>query len=211
MHWKIAGFIVLFLFAFSSLTPAQKNEVSLSVGAVATSDQQTTFGGLTCPINFPNCNGPFTTRFSTNVALEGAYTREIFNFHVASLGAEFPIVGVPHQDVTLVVNGRTTAASQSSLFFTPSARIKFLPSGPISPFFSLGGGLAHHDAGGSVTRGALQFGGGVDFKTPLPHLAIRAEVRDFWARGINESSVISHVTPERQHNVFGGAGIVFKF
>jgi len=64
---------------------------------------------------------------------------------------------------------------------------------------------------GSQTRGAFQFGGGLDFKTPLPHIGLRAEVRDFWARGINESGGIAQVSPERQHNLFAGGGIVIKF
>ena len=206
MHWKTAGFIVL-LFALSPFALAQKNEVSLSVGALATSDQQ----AFTCFLNISTCNGPFNIHFSTTVALEGDYVRQVFNFRLASVGAEFPIVGVPSQEVTTTFNGIILTAHQSSVFFTPSARIKFLPSASISPFLSFGGGLAHHNAARSTTNGALQFGGGVDFKTPLPHLAIRAEVRDFWARGLEQSNTFTHVSPERQHNLFGGAGLVIKF
>jgi hypothetical protein len=206
MYGKTARLIIL-LFALSSLTMAQKNEVSLSAGALAKSDQQT----FTCQIGSPTCFGPFNTSTSTSVALEAGYVRQVFTFRIASVGAEFPLVGVPHQDITTTFNGFLTTATQSSVFFTPSARIKFLPSGAISPFLSLGGGWAHYDATDSVTRGALQFGGGVDFNTPLPHLGIRAEVRDFWARGIVENSNFLRVTPERQHNVFGGAGIVIRF
>ena len=196
MHWKTAGLVVL-LFALSPFALAQKNEVSLSAGAIGTSDQQ----AFACFVNIPTCNGPFNTTFSTSLALEADYVRQVFNFRVASLGAEFPIVGVPRQDVSTTFDRFLVTAHQSSWFFTPSARIKFLPSGPISPFLSLGGGLAHHEGAGSRTRGALQFGGGVDFKTPLPHFGIRAE----------ESSAFTRVTPERQHNLFGAAGLVFKF
>ena len=206
MHWKTAGLVVL-LFALLPFALAQKNEVSLSAGAVATSDQQ----AFACFINPTPCIGPFHISYSTAFALAADYVRQVFNFRMASLGAEFPIVGVPRQDVTTTFNGFFVTTHQSSLFFTPSARIKFLPSGAISPFLSFGGGLAHHDAARSVTRGALQFGGGVDFKTPLPHLGIRAEVRDFWAGGLQESSAFTRVTPERQHNIFGGAGLVIKF
>jgi len=214
MQGKNAGFIIVVCFALSSLALAQKNEFALSVGAVATSDQQTTLLGITCPVGFPNCTGPFNTSTSTGIAFEGVYTRRLFNFHIASVGVEFPILGVPSRDVTTnrtPIGALPFTVSQWSLFFTPSVQIRFLPSGRISPFFSLGGGLAHHDAASSITRGALQFGGGADFKTPLPHLAIRAEIRDFWARGFAESSRFFAVSPERLHNVFAGAGIVFKF
>ena len=206
MHWKTAAVVVL-LSAHSSFALAQKNEVSLSAGALSTSDQQ----AFACFINISTCNGPFNTRFSTSIALEGNYVRQVFNFRVASLGAEFPIVGVPSQEVTSTFNRFLVSTHQSAFFFTPSARIKFLPSGRISPFLSLGGGLAHHDAARSRTTGALQFGGGVDFKTPLPHLGIRAEVRDFWAAGLQETSAFARVTPERQHNIFGGGGLVIRF
>jgi hypothetical protein len=210
------------LFAVSTFALAQKNEVSLSVGAVATPDQQIVEIGLTCPVGFPNCGGPLNTSTSTGVAFAGSYTRQLFNFHIASLGVEFPIVGVPSRDETsqfigavpvglppFVTQPRTV--SESSVFFTPSARIKFLPSRAVSPFFSIGGGWAHFETTSSINRGALQFGGGVDFKTPLPHIGIRAEARDFWARRFAESGGIVQVSPERLHNVFAGAGIVFKF
>lgn len=209
MSQKIVGEFILIL-AFSIFASAQKNEVSLSVGAMATSDQQTQLQGVTCPVGVPDCAGPFTTSIGTSVAFEGDYVRQIFNFRLVSVGVEFPLVGVPHQDATTAAL-RTITFSSSSVFFTPSARIEFLPSGRVSPFFSLGGGFAHYDALGSVNRGALQFGGGADFKTPLPHFAIRLEVRDFWAKGSAESSGNFSVSPERLHNVFGGGGVVFKF
>jgi hypothetical protein len=225
MHRKIAGLIVL-LFAVSTPVLAQKNDVSFSIGAVATSSQTTIFVGLFCTIGNPNCGGPFNTSTSAGVAFEGAYARQVFNLGgAASLGVELPLVGVPGRDLNVKLLGvPLTTFSQSSLFFTPSARIKFLPSSPVSPFFSLGGGLAHHGggvnqgifqfgsgAGSAINRGALQFGGGVDFKTPLPHIGLRVEVRDFWARGFDESTGNTQVSPERQHNIFAGGGIVFRF
>jgi hypothetical protein len=194
-------------FALSTFALGQKNDFSLSVSAVATSDQQIR------PL-FGATSGPITHSTSTGVAFEGAYTRRIFDFHAASIGVEFPILGVPDRDVTPRVVGLPPflSFSQSSLFFTPSAQVRFLPSGRVSPFLSLGGGLVHaKEPGNSVTRGALQFGGGVDFKTPLPHLAIRGEVRDFRARAFAQSSVGFRITPERLQNVFAGAGVVFRF
>lgn len=163
MHFKIAG-VVCFFLAVSTLTLAQKNEFSISAGAVATSDQQTRLIGITCPVGFPNCAGPVTTTTDTGVAFEGDYVRQIFNLHLASIGAEFPIVGVPHRDVTMTsaagIPISPRISSQSSVFFTPSARVELLPSGRISPFFSLGGGWAHYEQANSINRGALQFGGG---------------------------------------------------
>jgi hypothetical protein len=213
---KGAVFAILVI-AISTCALAQKNEASISAGAVATSNQQTMNLVFTCPVFFPNCGGPFRMSTDPGVAFEGDYVREIFNFHAASLGAEFPILGIPGRDVTTTVAGGQPpgiapfANSYSSIFFTPSARIKFLPGGAAAPFLSLGGGFAWHIAGTTVRRGALQFGGGVDFKTPLPHLGIRAEVRDFLAKRFLENTTGSLVSPERLHNVFAGVGVVVRF
>lgn len=203
---------VILLLVLSHFGLAQKNEFSLSVGAEETSDEHRMLVGVTCPVNVPNCAGPINITTSTTVAFEGDYARQIFSFHVVSVAAEFPIVGVPSRDVTASQSGfPPVTASLASLFFTPSARIKLLPSGRISPFFSIGGGLAHYDSGMSRNQGALQFGGGVDFKTRLPHLGLRAEVRDFWAGGPTESTTFFIESPAHKHNVFAGAGVVFKF
>lgn len=126
---------VILLLVLSSFGLAQKNEFSLSVGAIATSDEQRNLIGITCPVNFPNCAGPINITTSNTVAFEGDYARQIFNFRVVSIAAEFPIVGVPSRDVSASQSGfPPVTASLASLFFTPSARIKFLPSGKISPF-----------------------------------------------------------------------------
>jgi hypothetical protein len=211
MRLKRAGLGIV-LFAFSTFALAQKNEISLGVGAVVTGDQQTSFE-IACSAPLITCPPGFTlnTSTATGVGLEGSYTRRLFDFGRVSLGAEFPVLGIPSRDLTTTLSGVHAATSISSVFFTPSAQIRFRASSGVSPFLSVGGGLAHHEAGSAVNRWALQFGGGLDFKTPLPHLGIRAEVRDFWARAFNGSSGAVHVSPEHLHNVFAGAGVVFKF
>jgi hypothetical protein len=57
-----------------------------------------------------------------------------------------------------------------------------------------------------VTHGAARFGGGIDFKTPLPHLGARVELKDLitpWPSLFPKSGVM-------QNFLFGG-GVVFKF
>lgn len=213
MVFRKAAFLFVFGFLPSTFVLAQQNEISFSVGAIHSSDQQTTIVGVTCPVSVPNCN-QFNTSTNLGVALEGAYTRQLFTFGQSSLDLEVPLVGVPGRDVSTKISAVpvTISVSTSSLFFTPSARVKFLHSSPVSPFVSFGGGLAHNSVNGNSTNsGALQFGGGLDFKTPFPHIAIRAEVRDFWARGLQQSSSFAQVSPERQHNVMGAGGVVFTF
>jgi hypothetical protein len=147
----------------------------------------------------------------------GNFARRIKAFGPATFYVEAPVVGAPVRDTTLTFRSGTLLGdivgfSSSSLFFTPSAKVRFRDSAAISPFASIGGGLAHLGAlGTDRNTGALQFGGGADFKSAIPHLWFRGEARDFFSRGSLQSTGIAHVSPSHQHMVFAGAGAVFKF
>ena len=112
----------------------------------------------------------------------------------------------------------TTSTSSSWFFLTPSARVKFFPSARISPWVTFGGGWARLTEGATTTNtGALQFGGGVDVRTGLPHLKLRFEVRDFWSPGALHPQPLatvpfsSVVSPYHQHHLFASGGIVLTF
>lgn len=189
---------------------AQKNEVSFSVGGLISTNQSLGNNISVCPVNLPNCNPPISISTDTGVAFEGTFARQMFKFGPASLDVEVPLLGAPGRD--LHFGGSPTGTPVSSLFFTPSARVRFFRSKAISPFASVGGGLAHFGfQGGDRNTGALQYGGGLDFKTPLPHVAFRAEARDFYAAGATQSTSLVPVSPLRQHNVFVGGGAVLRF
>lgn len=224
---RLHGAFALYLcIAVSTFCHAQANELSLTLGAMTTSDQSVTLPPLPvpCPITVsPNCT-QLTTSTSTGFAIEGAFTRQLFGLDVFSVDLELPLVDVPSRDITVTSPILTVpiTASVSSFFFTPSVRIKLLRKASISPFFSVGGGLAHFGTSASVpgitsfsngtTNGALQFGGGLDFKTRLPLLRIRAQARDFYAQSpLHSASSILLVTPGHQNNVFFGAGVVLAF
>ncbi len=205
------------VFSFS-IVLAQNNELSLSVGGVfATSQTATTTLFLPCPVTLPHCN-VFTTDFtnSPGVAFMGNFSRRITAFGPATFYAEAPVVGGPDRDTTAFGKGtflgNSLTFSSSSLFFTPSAKVRFLYSSRLSPFATVGGGLAHLVFSGSDRNtGALQFGGGLDFKSPIPHLGFRTEMRDFYSAGIFRSNGPTHVSPSHQHVLFVGGGAVFKF
>lgn len=229
MNVKRSALITFFCCIFSIFSFAQKNEFALSIGAIHSSDQTVTLVGIVCPAGL--LCGPQTTSTSTGVAFEGNYARQLVSFGGASLGVEVPIVGIPGRDVNVTTFGVTASGAVSTwtFYLTPSARLKF-HAGPIEPFVSLGGGWAHFgttfnfatpvtpgvpvdnfSVSSSANRGVLQFGGGADFKTPLPHLAVRAEVRDFWGAGIAQPSNLVTVSPAHQHNIFAAGGVVFRF
>jgi hypothetical protein len=209
--------VVSFIFATSSF--AQKNEINLGIGAVITGDQNAhLLLGVLCTITNPNCN-TFTSSTSTAVAIEGTFARQLISLGPASIDLEIPLVGVPSRDVKLGNPGTPLpqlTRSVSSFFFTPAARVRFLHSSPISPFVSVGQGLQHlgtnvNSPGSDSNHWALQFGGGLDFKTPLPHLAVRAQIRDFWSHGQLEFANLTSVSPDYVHNIFAGGGVVFRF
>lgn len=192
---------------FSALGLAQKNEISLSVGALTSTDQKEFLPLLiACPITNPSCNMPnFAT--DTGVAFEAAIARTLVHLRLFDLQAEIPVIGAPARAVS--DNSIPAGRGVSSLFFTPSAKFKLLPSARISPFAVVGGGLAHFKSfGQDRNTGAFAFGGGLDFKTPIPRLGFRAEVRDFFSG----TSIVQGLTlTSHQHNVFAGGGLVLHF
>ena len=107
--------------------------------------------------------------------------------------------------------GGISPGNLSSLFFTPSLKLKLLPAASVSPFVSAGGGLAHFNVNSTGSNnGAFQVGGGADFKTPVPWLGIRAELRDVIS-GQPNFGPGTLPADSRRHNVFVGGGVVLKF
>jgi hypothetical protein len=225
---------LLFLLAmFSSYAPAQKNEVSFVAGGTFSPDTHATVPGSAvdlCTITNPNCvlrRSP--VGIETKAGFEGVYARRVVDAHAVSLYVELPVLGVPDREVHLpVLNilvprnfSEVAPLDFSSIFVTPSLKVKLLPDAPIAPFFSAGGGFAHFSSrtvhatlaasafsNTSNTTGAFQIGGGVDIKTPLPHLGFRAEVREFWS---GQPRFDSGAKVDHHQNLFAGGGIVFHF
>jgi hypothetical protein len=138
-------------------------------------------------------------------ALNAGFARRFADLKAASLSAEFPVLITPSRSGPGFLSGNF-----SSLFFTPSIRAQFVPSASISPFLSAGAGLAHYSGHGSDTQWAFRFGGGVDFKTRLPHLGLRVEAHDFLT-GRPSILALSNVTSGHLQHVYAGAGVVIKF
>jgi hypothetical protein len=213
-----------FLVLASGLSFAQANEVSFSAGATFTSEQNVTSTlFLPAPCVIPNCN-VLTSSFKANTAFTfaGSYSRRLLGAGPVALSVELPFLGTPGHGVSTTsssgIFGTINGSSSATLFFfTPSARITFLPASTISPWLAVGGGWARLTQGGQNSNsGAVQFGGGADFKTGMPHLRIRAEVRDFWAGNPLTSlssipEISTMVSPDHQHHIFAGGGVVVKF
>ena len=174
---------------------AQNNEVSFTAGGIKTSER----GAAVC-LTVPACSQTPLIGIDTGGAFEVGFAHRVIDAKAAALYLELPLIASPSR-------GTNLSGNLSSLFFTPSLKLKLLSAAAVSPFVSGGGGLAHFSVNSSSSNvGAGQVGGGADFRTPLPLLGIRAELRD----------VISPAPPfassgALRHNVFVGGGVLLKF
>jgi hypothetical protein len=100
----------------------------------------------------------------------------------------------------------------------PGLRVKFRPAASWSPYLAAGLGYALYEqshfridgepnpAPRFTHRGAVGFGGGVDFKV-WRFVGGRVEVRDFYSGNPSFNVPLSG----GQHNLVAGGGIVLKF
>jgi hypothetical protein len=219
-HFAVLLAVLVFLLSTAAL--AQKADVAFVVGGSFVSDSTATFG---IPCLLPPCpaSPAFISTVQTDhqVFLEGTLGLQLLNAKVASLHLEVPVAGIPSQALHLSSTPSAVFAHMSSTYVTPGFRLKLLPVAPISPFVSLGGGWAHYSLGsGATNKGALEYGGGLDFKTGIPFLGFRGEVRDFVTGDPNFSLAnplsggfkgTSNQNGLHRHNILAGGGIVLRF
>jgi hypothetical protein len=200
--------LLLAIACISTAASAQKADAALVLGGAFTSDIQQTFRPTVGP-DFPE-----TFKFDHHIFLEGAISVRLLNAHLASLHVELPVAGIPSQPMPRVPGG--VPGHLSALFITPGLRLKVLPISPISPWVSVGGGWARYssDSNLTVNKGAVQFGGGLDFKTGLPLLGFRAEARDFVTSdpsALFAGPGTTGKTGLHHHSLLVGGGIVLRF
>ena len=195
------GLVVLLNLASLSLSlPAlAQNEAGFVAHGLFSTQPNGIAIAVTCPV-FGCPSSPTAVHVNSGVSFEGFIARRLVNAHIASLAIELPVLVMPNR-------GTNLASTFSTVAVTPGVRVNFLPSQGTSPFLSAGGGVVHFSGDTpSATHGAGLVGGGFDFKTPLPHLGARVEVRDLltpWPGLFPKSGVMN--------NVVAGAGVVFRF
>jgi hypothetical protein len=194
---------LVFAAAFLLALPAtaQKNEAGLTFGGMFTVGAK---GSPICEVILV-CPTNVDIGLSPSFALNGSFAHRVADFKAAALFLELPLLANPSRS-----QGSFLSSNFSTLFFTPSLRVQFAPSASISPFLSAGAGFGHFSGQGSDTRWATQFGGGLDFKTHLPHLGFRVEVRDF-INGTPSIGELSNITAGHMQQVYVGGGLVLKF
>jgi hypothetical protein len=187
---------------------AQKNEVSGTLGRTFISNQ----GILGAPSYDPNL------RFGNGLTFEVDYARRVLDGGgLWSLAVEIPFVMNPDEDLHAAQN--VVPKQYSTIFLTPSARLKLFPEQAVSPWVSFGGGFGHFGEsstllfGGSNpiksgnTTGVLQAGVGLDVKI-IGKFSVRGEARDFWS-GVPDLN--ANTGKSRQHNILVAGGIVWRF
>jgi hypothetical protein len=193
----IRALVAVVLFVIPALAMAQ-TETGFVVHGLFSSQPNSTAIAVTCPVT--GCSSPTAEHVNAGISFEGFVAHRLIDAHVASLAVELPVLVIPNRGTNLTSTFSTVAA-------TPGVRVNFLTRQAASPFLSAGGGIVHF--GGdtpSATKGAGLVGGGFDFKTALPHLRARIEVKDLltpWPSLFPKSGVMN--------NVVAGAGLVFKF
>lgn len=201
--------IALLLSIAASVVHAEdqpKNEIGLLLGGTATPAIDLANGGV--------------IDVGAGITFQMTYARQLAQTDTVGLYLEFPAVAIPLQDLS--ASPGSTPLNYDSFFITPAVRVKFRPNAALSPWFSAGGGYAlfeesdeRRDGSHNTTRGtstgALQFGAGLDFRTPvniLIPIGLRAEVRDFYT---GKPTYNVSTGGGLQHNLAFSGGLVLSF
>lgn len=206
MQWNRFTLVLLLLMA-PLASYGQKTEVAMSVGVAVSPDGKgppICGEAILCPIS-PDTIASLS--LGPGVSWQASFAYRLANFKAVALYLELPVAGSPSRTGP---GSFPLGGNFSSFFFTPSAHVKLLPGSRVSPFASVGGGLAHFSSFDSANAGAVQVGGGVDFRTPLRVLGIRVEARDF-ITGRPDISPFTDFTSTHFQHIFAGGGVVLKF
>jgi hypothetical protein len=218
---RVSHFAVLILFFSTSVCClAQRVDAALVGGIPFVSDTRVTFA---VPCTLPPSSCPpaaFTDHLHSTHGyfFGGSLAVRVLGRKTYALHVEFPAAAGVYSQVLTLPTTPAFESEMSSVFVTPSVRVKLLPDSVVSPWASAGGGVAIYsaDPGAATEKGAIQLGGGLDFKIGIQRLRLRAEARDFFT-GAPEVALVSGPfvgKPQggfHRHNVYVGGGIVFRF
>lgn len=185
-----------------------KNELAATIGRSFISNQGVPNSGL------PNSN----VHFGPSLSFEVNYVRTIRALAWGDLSVEVPAIFNPDEDLNYGAN--QVPEQYSSVFVTPSARLRVIPDLAFSPWISFGAGVGHFQASRTLvfsgintgsrikTTAVLQGGVGMDVRLPIRSLKFRIEARDDWS---GEAPINVNTGKSRQHNYYVGGGIVYRF
>ena len=199
----------LLILVASALMPAMaaEQEIAFTLGRISGSDRSlSSIAG-----NAANL------KFAAGTALQANYARRFLSLPFADLFGEVHFLASPQERIASGIGAVTRDVA--TLYVTPGVRLKFLPGRKLSPWVAGGAGYSLYEQSTVTISGAantaprhtsgiaVQFGGGVDLKI-LPHLALRAEIREFYS---GSPAFNLPVTGTGQLHTVAGGGIVLRF
>ena len=197
-----------FALAQSQAQTNRKNELGLLLGATVT------------PQLKASAPTPTNIEIGSGITFQLTYARQLSRRRNASFYLEVPALAVPLQNIKTLLGA--APRNYDSFFVAPGLRLKLVPHARVSPWLSAGGGYALFDESAervsgthNLTRGtsggAVQFGAGIDMKTPvrlLVPIGARLEARDFYT---SKPTYNVNTGGSFQHNVVFSGGLVLRF
>lgn len=196
------------LLAAASVQAQHKNELGLLIGGTKTSELSIT--GQNDKISF-----------GTGLTFQANVARRILGTGGGGVFFEIPVLAAPLVDISS--SEGAVPANYASLFITPSLRFQARTDKGFSPWVSVGGGFAKFDSSKELqdgspnpgriaaNKGAIQFGGGADFRTPVKlffPIKLRFELRDILTSKANYNV---DTGSGKQHNLVFSGGFVVSF
>lgn len=187
------------LLALSLPAVAQNHELAFTLGGTANDLKST-----------------LKVRTTSGKALQVNYGYRLWGSDQIAVSGEIHMLANPQRRVT---GAPLLTRDFASLYLTPGIRVKLNPRGRIQPYGTLGAGYALYEQSTTVlsgalnsahrhlTRGAFQYGGGVDL--PLfRRVSLRGEIRDFYtgSPALNVATIRGGA-----HNVIVSGGFVLRF
>lgn len=191
--------IALGLITLTAPIWAQRQELAFTLGSTA--------NDLKTALN---------VRTTSGKALQVNYGYRAWSNDAVAVSGEIHFLANPQR---LVTGASFLTRDFASLYVTPGVRVKLNPKGLLQPYGVIGGGYALYEqstttlsgatnpAPRHLTRGAFQYGVGLDIKA-ASWLALRGEVRDFYT-GVPALNLAS--LRGGAHNVVASGGFVFRF
>lgn len=205
-------YLLLLLMCLSGVASAQdekKNELGLLLGVefIPSNTLATAPGGA--------------VEFGKSEVFQVNFARRIVRGQKAALWFEVPAAAGPSHSIRTA--NAATPVSVATFYLTPSFRVNFAPSRALSPWLSAGGGYSLYETSENLRNGtknlnrltntaALQFGGGVDLRTPYKVLVpvnLRLELRDFYS--FEGQKINAPAKNAGQHGVVFSGGFILRW
>lgn len=200
----LGGVVVL-----AATVHAQKNELAGGLGRTFIPDQGIKPGSVVLKNN--------NISFGNALTWEINYARHLLGTGFVAVDAEVPVMGNTDED--LASGNGAVPKTYTSIFVTPSARVRFFAENALQLWVSAGGGFGHWTMsntlmfGGanpgpkSKNSGVVQGGVGVDLR-PWRTFGLRLAARDVYsgALPLNVDTAKAH-----QHNIVVTGGLVWSF